>query len=188
MSRNQVSSSVRANAIARPCLICVCLTAAVTPASAYRPFDGTDAAVAEKGKMEIEMQPAGVLKDVSGTTLIAPAARFNYGLTETWEAVLEGQIEHPLSPSGPSSVTAAGAFLKGVLREGSLQEKSGASVATEFGFLLPDSRGDSRLGASLAGIVSQRWDWGSIHLNGAASLSRDNHADLFVGTIVEGLS
>ena len=189
MSRiRQISTSGLANIIASPCLACLWLVAAVTPASAYRPFDGTDAAVAEKGKMEIEMQPAGVFKDVSGTTLIAPAARFNYGLTETWEAVLEGQIEHPLSPSGPSSVTAAGAFLKGVLREGSLQEKSGVSVATEFGFLLPDSRGDSRLGASLAGIVSQRWDWGSIHLNGAAALSRDHHADLFIGTIIEGPS
>src|SRR5438132_1766324 len=179
---------ISANIIACPCLACLCLTATVMPASAYRPFDGPDAAVAEKGKMEIEMQPAGIFKDVSGTTLIAPAARFNYGLTETWEAVLEGQIEHPLSPSGPSSVTAAGAFLKGVLREGSLQEKSGVSVATEFGFLLPDSRGDSRLGASLAGIVSQRWDWGSIHLNGAAALSRDHHSDLFIGTIIEGPS
>ena len=189
MSRiHQSSASGLANIIASPCLTCLWLIAAVTPASAYRPFDGTDAAVAEKGKMEIEMQPAGILKDVSGTTLIAPATRFNYGLTETWEAVLEGQIEHPLSPSGPSSVTAAGAFLKGVLREGSLQDKAGVSVATEFGFLLPDSRGDSRLGASLAGIVSQRWDWGSIHLNGAAALSREHHADLFIGTIVEGPS
>jgi len=189
MSRiRQISASGLANIIASPCLTCLWLIAAVMPASAYRPFDGTDAAVAEKGKMEIEMQPAGIFRDVSGTTLIAPAARFNYGLTETWEAVLEGQIEHPLSPSGPSSVTAAGAFLKGVLREGSLQEKSGVSVATEFGFLLPDSRGDSRLGASLAGIVSQRWDWGSIHLNGAAALSRDHHADLFIGTIIEGPS
>jgi hypothetical protein len=189
MSRiRPISASGSANIIASPCLACLWLIAAVTPASAYRPFDGTDAAVAEKGKMEIEMQPAGIFKDVSGTTLIAPAARFNYGLTETWEAVLEGQIEHPLSPSGPFSVTAAGAFLKGVLREGSLQEKSGVSVATEFGFLLPDSRGDSRLGASLAGIVSQRWDWGSIHLNGSAALSREHHADLFIGTIIEGPS
>jgi hypothetical protein len=183
-----ISASRLANIIACPCLACFCLTATVMPASAYRPFDGTDAAVAEKGKIEIEMQPAGILKDVSGTTLIAPATRFNYGLTETLEAVLEGQIESPLSPSGPSSVTAAGAFLKGVLREGSLQDKAGVSVATEFGFLLPDSRGDSRLGASLAGIVSQRWDWGSIHLNGAAALSREHHADLFVGTIIEGPS
>jgi len=158
----------------------------VVPASAYRPFDGTDAAVADKGKMEIEMQPAGILKDASGTTLIAPATRFNYGLTETWEAVLEGQIQSPLSPSGPSTLTAAGAFLKGVLREGSLQNKSGISVATEFGVLLPDSRGDSQLGASVAGIVSQRWDWGAIHLNGQIALTREHRADVFLGTIVEG--
>jgi len=158
----------------------------VVPASAYRPFDGTDAAVADKGKMEIEMQPAGILKDASGTMLIAPATRFNYGLTETWEAVLEGQLESPLSPSGPSTLTAAGAFLKGVLREGSLQNKSGVSVATEFGVLLPDSRGDSQLGASVAGIVSQRWDWGAIHLNGQVALTREHRADVFLGTIVEG--
>jgi hypothetical protein len=189
MFRNsQVSSSGLANIIASPCLACLWLIGTVMPASAYRPFDGTDAAVAEKGKMEIEMQPAGVFKDASGTTLIAPATRFNYGMTETWEAVLEGQLQTPLSPSGPSTFTAGGAFLKGVLREGSLQDKSGVSIATEFGLLLPDSRGDSRLGASLAGIASQRWDWGAIHLNGALALSREHHADLFIGTIVEGPS
>src|SRR5436853_4457022 len=176
------------SSIACSCLACVCLMVWIVPASAYRPFDGTDAAVAEKGKMEIEMQPAGMLKDASGTTLIAPATRFNYGLTETWEAVLEGQIESPLSPSGPSTLTAAGAFLKGVLREGSLQNKSGISVATEFGVLLPDTRGDSGVGASLAGIVSQRWDWGAIHLNGQASLTRKHRTDLFVSAIVEGPS
>jgi len=190
MSRiiRQISTFGLANIIAYPSLACLWLIAAATPASAYRPFDGTDAAVAEKGKMEIEMQPAGVFKDASGTTLIAPATRFNYGMTETWEAVLEGQLQTPLSPSGPSTFTAGGAFLKGVLREGSLQDKSGVSVATEFGFLLPDSRGDSRLGASLAGIVSQKWDWGAIHLNMQAALSRDHRADVFVGTIVEGPS
>jgi len=160
----------------------------VETASAYRPFDGTDAAVAEKDKVEIELQPAGILKDASGKTLIAPAARFNYGLTEAWEAVLEGQFENPLSPSGPASLRAAGAFLKGVLREGSLQNKTGPSVATEFGVLLPDSQGSSQFGASLAGIVSQRWDWGAIHLNGVAELTREQHADLFAGVIIEGPS
>src|SRR4051812_16340584 len=184
----KMSTSRLAVATGRACLISACLIAAVLPASAYRPFDGTDAAVAEKDKIEIELQPAGVLKEFSGTSLVAPAARFNYGFAENWEAVLEGQFETPLSPSGPSTFTAGGAFLKGVLREGSLQGKSGVSVATEFGFLLPDSRGDSRLGASLAGIVSQRWDWGAIHLNGQAALSREHRADLFIGTIIEGPS
>jgi hypothetical protein len=184
----KIAASTLTNLVACTCLGCLCLTVGTEPASAYRPFDGTDAAVADKGKMEIEMQPAGIFKDSSGTTLIAPATRFNYGLSETWEAVLEGQIETPLSPSGPSTLTAAGAFLKGVLREGSLQDKSGISVATEFGLLLPDSRGDSQLGASVAGIVSQRWDWGAIHLNGQASLTREHRTDLFVSAIVEGPS
>jgi hypothetical protein len=169
-------------------LVCSCISGPVlvAPAWAYRPFDGTDAAVAEKDKLEIELQPAGPFKDALGTTLIAPGTRFNYGLTETWEAVLEGQLEHPLSGLGPPNLTAAGAFLKGVLREGSLQDKTGPSIATEFGLLLPDSHGEGRLGASLAGVVSQRWDWGAVHLNGAIELTRERHADLFIGAILEG--
>lgn len=183
-----ISKSAFIHAGACPCLVCLALMMVPVPASAYRPFDGTDAAVADKDKLEIEMQPAGIFKDASGKTLIAPAARFNYGFTENWEAVLEGQIDTPLSPSSSSSLKAAGAFLKGVLREGSLQDKVGPSVATEFGVLLPDSQGTSQFGASLAGIVSQRWDWGSIHLNGVATLTREHRADLFAGAIIEGPS
>jgi hypothetical protein len=178
--------SSRSRTCACIAVICAGFLAAAAPAWAYRPFDGTDAAVADEGKLEIELQPAGRLHDESGTTLIAPATRFNYGLSEGWEAVLEGQMEHPLAPSGPSSLTAAGAFLKTVLRPGSLQDKPGPSVATEFGILFPDSRGASGTGASLAGIVSQRWDWGAIHLNGVATLTREHNADLFAGAIIEG--
>jgi hypothetical protein len=97
--------------------------------------------------------------------------------------VFEGQGQTPLSPSGPTSLTAAGAFLKHVLRPGSLQDKIGPSVATEFGVLLPDGTGSSGVGASLAGIVSPRWDWGTIHLNAQTALTRDHHADLFLGGI-----
>ena len=81
-----------------------------------------------------------------------------------------------------------GAFLKHVVVPGSLQDKSGPSVATEFGVLLPDSTGDSGVGASWAGIVSQRWDWGTVHFNAETALTRDHHADVFVGTIIEGPS
>lgn len=157
-------------------------------ARAYRPFDGTDAAVAKKGEMEIELQPAGRLRDESGTSLIAPAAVINYGLSEDWETVFEGQGQTPLSPPGPTSLTAAGAFLKHVLVPGSLQDKTGPSVATEFGVLLPDSTGNSGIGASLAGIASQRWDWGTVHLNAETALTRDHHGDLFLGAIIEGPS
>ncbi|MGA7996150.1 MAG: hypothetical protein WCA28_14745 [Bradyrhizobium sp.] len=159
-----------------------------TSAFAYRPFDGTDAAVAAPGEVEIELQPAGRLREQKSTTLIAPAAVLNYGLSEGWEAVLEGQGQTPLTPSGPTSITSTGAFLKHVLQPGSLQDKTGPSVATEFGMLLPDSTGNSGVGASLAGIVSQRWDWGTIHLNAETALTRDHHADVFLGGIIEGPS
>src|ERR1700693_6322524 len=111
------------------------------PAVAYRPFDGTDAAVAAKGEVEIELQPAGRLRDESGTSLIAPATVFNYGLSEGWEAVLEGQGQTLLSPPGPTSLSAAGAFLKHVLVPGSLQDKTGPNIATEFGGLFLDTTG-----------------------------------------------
>jgi hypothetical protein len=169
-------------------VVAVCLTAWSGPAWAYRPFDGTDAAVAAPGEVEIELQPAGRLREGGSTTLVAPATVFNYGLSEGWEAVFEGLGQTPLSPSGSTSLTGAGAFLKHVLQPGSLQDKSGPSVATEFGLLLPDSIGDSGVGASLAGIVSQRWDWGTIHLNAETALTRDHHADVFLGSIIEGPS
>lgn len=160
----------------------------VTPARAYRPFDGTDAAVAEPGELEIELQPAGIRHETGTQILVAPATVLNFGLNNGWEAVFEGQGETPLSPSGPSNLIDAGAFLKHVVVPGSLQDKTGPSVATEFGVLFPDSTGDSGVGASWAGIISQRWDWGTIHLNGKAVLTRDHHADLFAGVIIEGPS
>lgn len=170
------------------CVSLISLGVAVfsTPATAYRPFDGTDAAVAAPGEMEIELQPAGRQREGTQTTLIAPATVINLGLSEGWEAVFEGQGQTSLSPSGPTSLTAAGAFLKHVLRPGSLQDKNGPSVATEFGVLLPDSTGSSGVGASLAGIVSQRWEWGTIHLNAETVLTGDHHADIFLGGIIEG--
>src|SRR6185437_8612666 len=178
--------------LSKPCasfaLIMLGLLAWLEPARAYRPFDGTDAAVAAKGEMEIELQPAGRLHDESGTSLIAPAAVINYGFSEDWEAVLEGQGQTPLSQPGPTGLTTAGAFLKHVLVPGSLQDKSGPSVATEFGVLLPDSTGNSGVGASLAGIVSQRWDWGTIHLNAETALTRGHRGDLFLSAIIEGPS
>jgi len=188
MSERDRHSQTISRSLALDLIAAFCLLAWSAPASAYRPFDGTDAAVAAKGEMEIELQPAGRLRDVSGVSLISPATVINYGLTEDWEAVLEAIGQTPLSPPGSTNLTAAGAFLKHVLVPGSLQDKAGPSVATEFGVLLPDSTGDSGMGASLAGIVSQRWDWGTIHLNAETALTRDHHGDVFVGAILEGPS
>src|SRR5882762_10776794 len=80
-------------------VIALCLIAWSGPAFAYRPFDGTDAAVAAPGELEIELQPAGVQHEQGTQTLIAPWTVVNIGLSEGWEAVFEGRGETPLVPS-----------------------------------------------------------------------------------------
>jgi opacity protein-like surface antigen len=157
-----------------------------SPALAYRPFDGTDAAVADVKEVEIEFQPFGWQRDDQQKTLITPGVRFNYGFAEGWEFVAEGQLETPLSPFGPSSFSATGAFLKYVLKPGVLQDQTGLSIATEFGPLLPEVNGDRGTGFSWAGIVSQRWEWGAVHVNVEANLTRDQQGEAFIGAIFEG--
>jgi hypothetical protein len=168
------------------CLSAMLLLLGAADARAFRPFDGTDAAVADTGQLEIELGPLQYLREGSARSLIAPAMVVNYGFASGWEGVVQGNIAHGLSGGVPgSSLSGAGVSLKGILREGSLQDKEGPSVATEFGVLLPGIRDDHGTGASVAGIVSQRWEWGTAHLNVAASLTRQQHADLFLAAILE---
>jgi hypothetical protein len=139
--------------------------------------------------MEIELQPAGVLRENSQSSLIGPATVINYGFAKNWEFVLQGLGQFPLSNADENaSLTDVGAFLKHVLREGSLQEASGPSVAIEFGPLLPGFNTDNGFGASFGAIVSQQWEWGTVHANLATALTRDHHSDVFVGGIIEGPS
>jgi hypothetical protein len=159
---------------------------AATGALAYRPFDGTDAAVAEPGEFELELGPVGYLRDGHDKDIVVPNGVLNLGLVPNWELVLQGRGESPLARAAPFTFGDTGVFLKSVLRPGALQEQPGVSVATEFGVLTPGVNTDGGAGASVAGIVSQRWSWGTAHLNVAAALTREQHADLFVGTILEG--
>jgi len=154
----------------------------VTSASAYRPFDGTDAAVANVSEVEIEFQPAGVLR--AGSTKALSDAVLNYGFAERWELVLQGTAQTPPEGAGPISIPNA-AFLKYVVQPGVLQDKSGPSIATEFGPLLPNM-GGSGLGLGWTGILSQRWEWGTVHLNVETNLTPDQHGELFFDAIIEG--
>ena len=79
------------------------------------------------------MQPVGARRSPDQKTLIAPAVVYNYGFIKDWELVLQSQLETTLSPSGTTNLTESGAFLKHVLRPGSLQDRTGPSIATEFG-------------------------------------------------------
>jgi hypothetical protein len=188
---SQSSMIARGRGLARPLtMIGAGATVAFSAslAFAYRPFDGTDAAVADLKQIEIEFQAFGWQRDATQKTLITPGIRFNYGFAERWELVVEGRLETPLSPGGVSSLAANGAFLKYVVVPGVLQDQKGLSVATEFGALLPEVNGDTRTGFSWAGIVSQRWDWGAVHLNVEADMTRDQRGEAFLGVILEGPS
>jgi hypothetical protein len=156
-------------------------------ALAYRPFDGTDAAVAEAGDVELELGPVEYLREGADRTLLAPDYRINCGFALGWEASFEGRIAHGLTADiAATSLVGSDVLLKTVLREGSLQEKPGPSVATEFGILLPGINDEPGTGAVLNAIASQRWDWGTVHLNAQIALTREQHADYFLDTIIEG--
>jgi hypothetical protein len=157
-------------------------------ALAYRPFDSTDAAVADLNELEFELGPVGYRKSEDDRTLVAPSYVVNYGFAKDWEAVLEGRGEHPLAPADDTRSRFVGnAFsLKHVLREGVLQDKAGPSLATEFGVLLPGLRDEQGYGASWMGIISDRFDWGTTHFNFGAELTRDHDTNFVAGWIVEG--
>ncbi len=156
-------------------------------ASAYRPFDSTDAAVAAKGEMEIEFGPLGYLVQGPDESLVAPSLILNWGFAESWEAVLEGRHFIRLGDTREQRlrVDDTALSLKGVLREGSLQEKSGLSVATELGALLPTINGEPGAGAQGALIISQRWPDLTVHLNGSVAWTRTHTLGLFSGVIFE---
>lgn len=159
------------------------------PALAYRPFDSTDADVAASGEFELELGPIGWLREGDSTFRVAPAVVANLGLPWRSELVLEGQRQVALDPAPgepTSSIVDTGVFIKTVLREGALQDASGPSIAAEYGFLLPEVHGESGTGASLAGIVSQRWKAGTLHLNAALAWNREHEPDVFLGAILEG--
>lgn len=165
------------------------VAALATPAFAYRPFDSTDADVAAPGEFELELGPLGGLREGQDKFRIAPAVVANLGLPWRSELVLEGERQVALDPAPGtprSSIVDTGVFVKTVLREGALQGARGPSVAAEYGVLLPEVHGESGTGASVAGIVSQRWEAGTLHLNAALALNREHEPDLFLGAILEG--
>ena len=159
------------------------------PAFAYRPFDSTDAAVAEKGDLELELGPLGFLKTDAGRFLVAPSAIFNLGIARDWELVLQGRhfiLLDGMAGDSRFRLIDTGLFLKGVLREGSLQEVHGPSVAIEVGPLLPTINGEPGIGATATLIVSQHWKPVTLHVNGEVTLTRASNLDLFGGAILEG--
>jgi hypothetical protein len=170
-------------------LAAVALLAYAGLALAYRPFDSTDAAVAKAGEFELELGPVQRLNQGGKRFADAPALVANFGLARDRELVIETRREVALDaePGEPrSAFVDDGVFIKQVLRRGALQDESGPSIATEYGVLLPEQHGEHGTGASVAGIVSQRGDAGTVHLNGVLSWAREHEPGLFLGAILEG--
>jgi hypothetical protein len=174
------------HSIAAGCISTLVLGLCMPAALAYRPFDGTDAGVADLNETEIELQPFGYQRTGSQSTAIAPFVVYNYGFADRWEAVVQTEMLSPVTGGGETSFDATGAFLKYVIKPGVLQGQSGVSIATEFGPLLPGINTDPGTGFSWAGIVSQRWDWGTAHFNVETNLTRDHQAEAFLDVILEG--
>jgi hypothetical protein len=173
--------------VATGCAIVLVTCLGIRPASAYRPFDGTDAAVADVNETEVELQPLGWERIGRQSDLVAPFLVYNYGFAERWEVVLQTEMLTPITGiGGQPSIAANGLFLKYVILPGVLQGQSGVSIATEFGPLLPGVNADPGTGFSWAGIVSQRWDWGTAHFNVEANLTRDHQGEAFLDVILEG--
>jgi len=158
-------------------------------ALAYRPFDGTDAAVAGPKEFELEFGPVHYLREGDDKGIIVPAFIANFGLENDREIVLEGKVKRLFSnPSGEerTSLVDTALSLKQVHRRGSLQDAAGPSIASECGMLLPTVHGGSGSGLACAGIVSQRWSAGTVHLNGLVGRTRDREWSRFLGIILEG--
>jgi hypothetical protein len=165
------------------------LFAVALTAHALRPYDSTDAAVAGPGEFELELGPLGRLREGENHFRVAPRIVANYGFAPDRELVVQGQREVAIdgdSAQPHSSVVDNGVFIKQVLKHGVLQDQPGLSVATEYGVLLPDVHGEHGTGFSVAGIVSQRTEALTLHLNGALALNREHEPDVFLGAILEG--
>lgn len=168
---------------------CICSFVATTCwvqlAVAYRPFDGTDADVAEPGEVELEIGPAGYRQQGASRFVVAPALVANYGFAPGFEAVLEGRQDLQLNATQHLWQVQDVAFsVKSLLRPGSLQGGRGLSVALELGMLLPGF--ESRWGTHVASIFSLQLPAVALHLNLANNLLYSVRYEAAVSLIAEG--
>jgi hypothetical protein len=152
---------------------------------AYRPFVSTDAAIADVSEIEIELGYFNLQREGRKSTFGIPSLVINYGLIHNLELVGEFTVEEP--PSGPVRLADPGLSLKGVLKEGVLQEKTGISLALEAGLLLPSTDKEERhVGFEAIGILSGRLYGLTYHLNLGAGVDRSqSHGFLVWGAIAE---
>ena len=172
----------------RACSICLVCGLLLVPIKswAYRPFDSTDADVADAKELEIELGYFNWERTQGENTYITPQLVINYGLTNTLEVIAEFDVEHDLD--GKSQLVDPGLFLKGMLKQGVLQDKQGISIAVEAGLLLPSAiDGENRVGYEAMGIVSGTLSSFTWHLNLGGGVDRTDHSTFGLWGVVAEL-
>jgi len=156
------------------CAVVCLLTAGIfSPARcwAYRPFISTDAAVADPKEVEIELGYFTLEREKDENAFIIPRVVLNYGLFKNWEAVAEFAIRR--APDADVDVIDPAISLKGVVKEGVLQDKEGLGIAVEAGLLLPSTEtGERKFGFEAIGILSDKFGPFTFHLNGGIGVER----------------
>jgi hypothetical protein len=153
-------------------LVLVLMALLSSVAWGYRPFVSTDAAVAERHRMEIELGYVTRTRTQGQYTFTTPQLVVNYGFAQNLEIVGEFQVEETRDVG--LQLVDPGLFLKAVLREGILQEKEGVSLAVELGPLLPATRqGERKLGFEGVGIASAKLSPFTFHLNFGGGVDRE---------------
>ena len=156
-------------------------------ALAYRPFDGTDAGVADPGTWQLELGASG-LRQGSMHSYALPQFTLTYGLTARTEVAVEARMNRARDGTGApyhDKVQDAAIVAKHLLREGSLQEKDGPSLAFECALLLPHAGGESA-GAGCAGLVSQQWEAATGHVNVGVERTPERLTNRFLSLMLEG--
>jgi hypothetical protein len=164
------------------------VVAVAAPARAYRPFDETDADVAETRDFELELGPFGYTHDASGGAF-TPGFVLNYGLVPRVELVFDASRAlrfGGLEAAARRRALDTAMLAKVVVRQGCLQGHEGPSVAVEGGALLPTLPAAGDPGASLTAIASQRWPALTVHVDLEGDRTREHTFAFIGGAILEG--
>src|SRR6516165_7944990 len=154
-------------------VVCMLIAGIISPTRcwAYRPFISTDAAVADPKEVEIELGYFTLERDKDENAFVIPRLVLNYGLFKNWEAVAEFAIRR--GPDADLNVIDPAVSLKGVVKEGVLQDKEGFGTAVEASLLLPSTEtGERRFGFEAIGILSDKLGPFTFHLNAGLGVER----------------
>lgn len=156
-------------------------------AHAYRPFDFSDADVADSRTVEFEVGPVEYVQEGSERALHLPKLAVNFGLGRGYEFSFDAIHRLALNPEegeARSSLVDGALALSKLLRKGSLQDGHGPSIAAEAQVLVP-TRGESHLGAGASAVVSNASDVGVVHLQGEIQREPEGVTGGGAGLIVE---